>query len=219
VYKKFVGQIAYNLGSIGKLALTYRGGLNEAVGDASKLFAYFGITAIENLGIDLGVGYTLPVTYTPDPDQPKFEETYTAPVALGLGVNFTTGALGIKARVQGVFGEKWTPINSGNKGDPAKGTMIVLADLLPSFAVTDKVSAYLDTGLAMYKNQAEPPKGETYDAVVGWHIMPYVSVKANAWAPNFYAGFRFESAGGKNSDTGKDNPVFWSVPIGMWLTF
>jgi hypothetical protein len=254
VYKQLVGQVAYNLGSVGKVALTYRGNLNDTGnvtvtgtldGDdefvpgaaayklganGSKLFAFFGITAIENLEIDLGLGYTMPVTVkkvnvTQTVDGKKVgDETverenvigydkkddiiYKAPVAVGLGVNFTTGALGIKARFQGQFGESL----SGVGGMVTKGTLKFLADLMPSFAVTDKVSAYLDTGLVMSKDQQEVAK-VVNEAVVGWHIMPYVTVKASWWAPNFYAGFRIDS------DGGKDPVVNWSVPIGVVFAF
>jgi len=214
VYRKLVGQVTYDLGSIGKVALTYKGGLNtlgtdddgNAKVDASKLWAYFGIRAIENLGIDIGVGYYLPVkSKEVDGVDTGVEITYSKPVALGLGVNFNAGALGIKARVQGQFGG-----NVKIPGTTEKLPTTVTADLLPSFAINDKVSALLDTGLVLNKEDGA-------DAQVGWHIMPYVALKANAWAPNFYAGFRFDSEG--KAPGGPDAVVNWSVPIGIWLSF
>jgi hypothetical protein len=54
---------------------------------------------------------------------------------------------------------------------------------------------------------------EGSDTIVGWHIMPYVTVKANWWAPNFYAGFRFESEGGPAKVTN------WSIPVGIAFAF
>jgi hypothetical protein len=212
VYKQIVGQVVYNISDIGKVALTYRGGLNTKGSnqwdvDASKLFAYFGLTAIENLAIDLGVGYYLPVNIR-DADGAKTDNIYSAPVALGLSVKFTTGALGIKARVQGQFGEN----SKTAAGDVTKGNTVVVADLMPYFAINDKVTAHLSTGIDMTK----PDAGES---TIGWHIEPYVTVKANAWAPNFYAGIRFDSEGVNHADPTAKAPIYWTVPIGINLEF
>jgi len=212
VYKKFYGQVSYNISSIGKVGVTYKSNKNELLNDdgaldptPGKLFGYFGLTAIENLGIDLGIGYTLPLkdnVKLPGSTR-EVEVSVNAPVAVGLGVNFTTGALGIKARIQGIFGGSTTIANNA-----VKNNTVFEADLLPSFEVTDTVKAYLSTGLQM---TSSPIDG--VDSVVAWHIEPYVSVKANAWAPNFYAGIRFAGDG-----TG-DKITTWSVPIGIWLSF
>jgi hypothetical protein len=221
VYKKTNAQVTYNIGGIGKVGVSYAGALNKLTwddegnlgADASKLWGYFGLSAIENLAIDLGVGYYLPVTEE-TPAGSKINTTCSKNVALGLGVNFETGALGIKARVQGQFGG-----NVKVDKDSTPLPTVVTADLLPSFAINDKISALLDTGL----NMTKPDGG---DAVVGWHIMPYVTVKANFWAPNFYAGFRFESDGVKKArnaagklveDPTGNTIVTWSVPIGIYF--
>ena len=215
VYKQFHGQVAYNLGSIGKVALTYASNTNELDGSdydgtpgsitssPSKLFGYFGITAIENLDIDLGVGYTLPVKDEVMINSKKQPISVNAPVAVGLGVNFTAGALGIKARVQGEFGGSVTIAGKAEKDDT-----VFTADLMPTFEVTDSVKAYLSTGLRMTSYAKDG-----MDSKVQWHIQPYVSVKANWWAPNFYAGIRFEGTGDANKTTE------WSVPIGIVFSF
>jgi len=197
VYRKLHAQAVYNLGSIGEVALTYRGGLNVDAATASKLWAYFGIKAIDNLGIDLGVGYSIPV-------KDDAGNTYKNPVALGLGVNFGAGALGIKARVQGQFAGSDTVVG----GSPIKRNTVVDADLMPFFAITDIVTAHLSTGL-----QLDKPDGG--DATVNWHIEPYVTVKSSWWAPNFYAGFRFQ---GTNPGVG-DSSVAWSIPLGIVVAF
>ena len=212
VFSKLHAQVAYNLGSIGNVALTYTGNLNKLKGNdpssldpqASKLFAYFGLTAIENLGIDLGVGYNFPVKEDYDFEgsaTKKVNISYNLPVAVGLGVNFKTGSLGIKARVQGEFGGS---VTTASKAD--KMPTVFTADLMPFFEVTDKVTAHLSTGLGMTK-----PEGA--DSDVTWHIEPYVTVKASWWAPNFYAGIRFAGKGDA------DKTTEWSVPIGIAFAF
>jgi len=202
VFKKTNAQIAYDISGVGKLALTYAGDLNNWVkadgseANGSKLYVYFGLSAIENLGVDIGLGYTLAV------EDENSKATYNAPLAVGLAVNFGAGDFGIKVRVQGQFGETFTP----KGGKEAKGPTVVIADLLPSFAINDKLSALLSAGLDI----TAPDEG---DAVVGWHIEPYITLKANWWAPNFYAGIRIESDG-----TG-DKITEWSVPIGIVFSF
>jgi hypothetical protein len=218
VYKKLFGQVSYQIGDIGKVGVSYQGELHRfetsgADPAASKLYAYFGLTAIENLGIDLGVRYYLPiksgVAYDANGDDYDIGWTVTRskPVGLGLGVNFTTGQLGIKARVRGEFAG--TTVNRNNDNATEKDDAVFVADLLPSFAINDKVSAYLDTGLMMTKR-------EEFDAKVGWHIMPYVSVKA---VGEFYAGLRFESEGKDIGNNTPDAVVQWSVPLGMIFSF
>jgi len=243
-YQKLHAQVAYNLGSIGEIAVTYTGGFNKLSynsdksgvaaysADASKLYAYFGLKAIDNLGIDLGVGYTLPVKKDKYTDKAGKEQdltdgsknifvTYNNPVAIGLGIHFTAGDLGIKARVQGKVGgsikaEKAILPGQDDQGKPTAVDTLKLDtefvfDLMPYFAVTDKVTAHLDTGLGLKKSEWE-------DSVIAWHIEPYVTVKASWWAPNFYAGIRFETDG-KKVGTDQKVPLYWNVPIGIAFAF
>jgi len=218
LYKKTVAQIAYDIGGIGKLAVTFTGDLGDHVGydttkwtvsgNGSSLYAYFGLSAIENLGVDIGLKFTLPVT--------EDDYTYNAPLAVGLAVKFDAGAFGIKARVDAQLGET---ASAKGASDDWKGNTVIIADVLPYFAVSDKLSAFLSAGLKI----TSPADNESLtgekpgDAVVGWHINPYIAVKANWWAPNFYAGLRIESDGVKGAD---DKTVTkWSVPIGIIFDF
>jgi len=200
IYAKTNAQVVYNISSIGKVAVTYVGDLNKSAssgtGDGSKLYGFFNLTAIENLDVAFGLGYTLPV---------KDDETeyyYRAPVAIGLSANFTTGALGIKARLQGEFAGTSKP----KDGSETKSPIGFIFELLPSFAINDQVSALLAAGVNMTK-----PDGS--ESVVAWHINPYITVKSNWWAPNFYAGVRFFSDG-----TG-DKIVNWAIPVGLVFGF
>jgi len=211
VYRQLTGQVSYNISGIGMVALTYRGSLNKHAsfdygpqwsGTNSKLFAYFGLSAIDNLNIDLGVGYTLPADILGDDE--KKVSTITEPVAIGLGIKFTTGPLGIQTRIQGIMGGKIEPV----KGSVTKSDMVITADLMPYFDVTDTVTAYLSTGLQLRSYEADG-----VESTVGWHIEPYVTVKASWWAPNFYAGIRFEGDG-----TG-DKITKWSIPVGICFAY
>jgi hypothetical protein len=226
VFGKMHAQVAYDIGGVGQVALTFRGDLGDTVtvntdgsgsANGSKLFLYFGLSAIENLGIDLGLGYTLPVTADVGPAS----VTYNAPMAIGLGFKFDAGAFGVKARVQAQLGES---VKVKDVDDDWKGNTVIDFDVLPYFAVSDTVSVLLSAGLQI----TSPADNEKVtgvkpgDPTTGWHIEPYVTVKSSWWAPNFYAGIRIDSDGKKGKDaTGKetDPVVNWSVPIGIVFAF
>jgi hypothetical protein len=89
--------------------------------------------------------------------------------------------------------------------DTLKSDTGFVADLLPSFAINDSVTAFLSTGLSM----TTPEVGDT---TVGWHINPYVNVKGH-----FYAGVRIDSDGVK--DTDNKTTVNWSIPLGLAFGF
>jgi opacity protein-like surface antigen len=220
-YAKMSAQASYNLGSMGSVALTYVGDLNDdpldvsfeddpwvlkKAGNGSTLYGYFGLRAIENLDIDFGVAYTLPVKADVDTGAARLQQiTAKTPLAVGLGVKFAAGPLGIKARVQGRF--------AGSIDTPTTSTKLptyFTADLMPFFEVTDKVTVHLSTGMDMAK-----PDGE--DSTVGWHIEPYVTVKASWWAPNFYAGVRFATDGQLYEEN--KSTLTWSIPIGIAFAF
>jgi len=173
------------------------GGSSASDDDPMKFYAYFGLTAIENLGIDFGIGYTLPIA----------GEGYTinTPVAIGLGVNFSAGDFGIKGRFQGEF--------AGSLATSAKtyaDAITIIGDVLPSYAISEKLLILMSAGLRV----DIPPEG---DNVIGWHIQPYVAVKSNWWSPNFWAGVRIDSNGEKQ---GTDPAIInWSVPVGMGISF
>jgi opacity protein-like surface antigen len=242
VYMKTNAQIAYTLSGIGKFALTYVGGVGDKVdvffesdptaagsaadanalidkveGNGGKLYAYFGLSMIENLDIDIGFGYTLPVSTDkmgikikngttkeyeePAGTIPDQKGTYNAPIAVGLGINYSAGAIGAKLRVQGKFAESAKP----DQGETWNGPMVITADLLPSYAINDSLKFLLSAGLKM----TMPDKGDT---VVGWHVQPYVSVR-----DMFFAGLRIDSAGKPAS--GGDAVINWSVPVGLAVSF
>jgi hypothetical protein len=229
VYKKMDAGVTYNL-PIGSVGIYYNGDLNElsdkSTASASKLGAAFKLTAVENLTINLGVAYPLPVKSDKIGDVNLGEKygqkagdttvTVSNPVAMSFGVGFKTGALGIKARLMGEFGGNSKGEGKGAKlystwdkdgnevplsTDIEKKNVRFLADLMPYFAINDSVTANLSTGLDMTK-----PDGK--NSVVAWHINPYVNVKGH-----FYAGVRIDSDG-----TG-DKIVNWSVPLGLTFGF
>ena len=232
----------------GTLTKTYSGETN----DPSKLWIYFGLTSIENLGIDFGVGLTLPsdVTkrefYNPaDFTKLAFSETVTHnyPVAVGLGANFSAGALGVKARILAEFLEstetKKTTYKANGDEDKVKTDKVgdgltMLIDVQPSFAINEKMTAYLSLGTGFKTgwdivDKVDDDGNNVYKAetrsLFAWHVQPYVVITPSYWSGAFFAGFRLDSPIERQNLKTKDNPevwtriLNWSIPIGITMSF
>jgi len=218
VYKTTNAQVKYSVDGIGTFGLSFAGGLGDTVTwntatfeletNKPKLFLYVGITAIENVGIDVGVGYQLALKE----ELLGANVTYNTPLAAGLGVNFSAGQFGIKARVQGQFAGSVKSDVSGV--DPFKLPVVVVFDLLPSFAVSDNLSIALDAGI-VFTAEAKYNDVTVTDSNFAWHVNPYLTF--NAWPGTFFAGLNFSSDGVELTDSkgGKYKAINWAVPIGI----
>ena len=190
ILKAVTAQVDLNL-DFGNIAVTYVGDHSEDTN--GQLFAYFSLSAIDNLGIDVGASFTLPG-----------EAPGRAPINIGLGFKFGADAFGIKARV--AAGLAGTADDDGNIKLPTT----VLADLLPYYALSDSLRIFASLGLAM-----EIPDGDA-DSVIGFHVNPYVEI-GNEWGPTFYVGFRLWSDGSKDAED-KLN-LNWKLPIAIGFSF
>ncbi|MDR2718220.1 MAG: hypothetical protein LBB89_09175 [Treponema sp.] len=163
----------------------------EGYDEPGKVFLYFGLTAIENLGIDFGLGYGFPF------------KDYSQPVAVGLGAKYTMDAFGVKFR---------TVVSIPMEEDQS---MTVLADVLPFFSINDNIAAFVSIGLGMMMPPSAAPDGA--ESVVGWHFNPYLQV-GSEWGAKFLVGIRAWSTGAK---TGYDESKVtnWAVPIAMMVSF
>jgi len=266
VYKQTTIQAKYNIDGVGTAGITYIGNLAEedpvlavsnidptdsafdekapigfsASNDSPQIIAYFGLTSIENVGIDIGIGYKFGDTYSKTDSATKIKttESVNEPFAVGAGVNFSSGLFGLKARVLGQFGGSMTyEYEDGStkiKETLSTGTA-VLFDVLPSYAVNDKLTVYLSAGIGLlsgveelyYKldsngaveivNNTPQFTHKTLDSVTAWHVEPYISLTPSYWSATFFAGFRLESKGAKDV---KDNTIVnWSIPIGITCSF
>ena len=231
IYKETTGQVAFDIEGIGKAGITYEGGMNEVNfdpanpesfdGSGSKLFAYFGLSAVENLGIDIGVGFTFPVK---DDD---LKLNYNAPVAIGLGASYNMDAFGVNFRAMVEVGGKRSGdavkgyLNAFGDGDDSVSTpFAMLLDVLPSFAVNDNLKVFLSFGLGMVGENKYKANGADVkeDSLLTWHVEPYIVV-GNQWSAAFYAGFRLESPTDKGGKKGEDSYINWSIPLGMTIGF
>jgi len=194
IFGGLVAQLDVKL-DFGNIAITYEGeasyiqngNVGWAGADGGTIFGYFG-GSFGDLSLDVGIGFELP----------NENEDLKNPFAVGLGLKYTAGAFGVKLRAVASFP---TEKPDGSEAQPFK----VLADVLPYFVINDTTRAFLDVGLgiAAYKD---------IDAVVGWHLNPWLEV-GEEWGAKFVVGFQLWSAGGEDAVTN------WAVPLGIIVSF
>jgi opacity protein-like surface antigen len=174
------------------------------VDNPPKLFAYFNLTSVENLNLDIGLSYSIPFSYEsskPNAADATKTDTKTTtnnrPLGVGVAADYNGGAFGVKARVAGFFlqntTEETTSTNSDYKGygkltinDDGWGMLI---DVMPYYAVNEKFKVYFSTGVGFVTGEesvdnVESAKQEKWvtvketRSIFGWHINPYVSISA-----------------------------------------
>jgi len=203
LYRNVVAQIKYDIANVGTIGFTYAGE-NDVGTEAHSMFFYFGLTAVANLGFDLGVGYKLPtVTKTATAITTDYE-----PLFIGVDVKYNADKFGIKLRAQLGVGGKTVIEPIGLKTETPK-PFTMLVDILPSYAVADSATIFLAAGLAIQGGS------DTVDYKLGWSVQPYVQIKGGP--ANFWLGFRLEHLGNKDD---KDDPIIlWSIPLGIKFSF
>jgi len=235
VYKNTNAQVSYSLDGIGRFALSFVG-THKDVNDMSlspRLFGYFGLTMIENLSLDFGLGYTLPWKVDADKSTIDIQEQYNAPFAIGLGAKFDAGIVGINARAMGLFGGKYRV--GDNKDNDVKDPVTFAIDVLPYFNISDNFTAFLGGGITV-STPDNPNEVDNWKSAVWWNVNPYVAI--NSGGATFYAGIRVWADGGGSYglggdpdlrvmgtafpptyDTRNNKIVNWSVPVGINFYF
>jgi len=182
-----------------------------AIDDPGKLFLFAGLTMIENLEIDIGLGYRLAHT----------SEGYSKqdPIAIGLGAHYNGGDFGVKGRLQ----LQLAGSEKVEGKDAYKDPMNIIFDVLPYYNISDSLAFLFSLGVNYTaKSGNEIDKDGSY-AVTGFHATPYITIKSSWWAPNFYAGIDIRTDGTKYKDgaESKDGTSVtnWSVPIGIVVAF
>jgi hypothetical protein len=227
VWKQTMVQFDVNLDGIGNLALTYFGTDDYAfkenddeTGIGANFRLYFNLTAIDNFGLDFGLGLRLPESTEEDFGGGKVKITANYPLAIGLGAKMdVTDSFGFKARLLAKIGPSAT-VDGEKKEDPDVASFVFGLDLLPYIGISDNMKLYIGLGLVML-SFPEPEVGDKKDNILGWHFNPYLQVGAE-WGPTFYAGFRLFSYGDKGltpKDQNEYTKVHFEVPIGIQVSF
>jgi hypothetical protein len=232
IYKGTEAQVAYNIEGMGKVAFTFGKYKNDSgnggggdnvfynsggidIYEPGKLFGYFSLSAVENLGLVIGFG--VPFYQVSDPKFKPFK------MAASLGAKYSLGAFGVKARFLADMGG-WTY-------DDVKFTQGVryIFDLMPYYAISDSMSVNLSVGFG--GKGADSDKDGVIDNTAiepGWHVYPYVTLKGGPGT--FYVGVQIWSRniGYANYDSGSpvfedkdgDNAIIhWSIPVGLTFSF
>ena len=152
------------------------------------------------------------------------------PIAVGVGVSHASGDFGLRFRTIASFGgNEWEavtdkdgksvqPLTYEKSGSPFG----ILVDVLPSFAMNEKVTAFSSLGIAF--TGATKVDGDAPDipSAFGWHFNPYAEIGVSS-VTSFFAGFRLWSDGGLNTPLDKngarDPVVNWAIPVGINVKF
>ena len=213
LYDKTQAQVAYTMEGLGTFALTYAGGRGTVAtstsGNGAVLYAFADLTMIENLGLNVGLKYTMPA-------KQDGGWTYNAPIAVGVGASYDiSDEFAVRLRTQVELAGKAKP----NTGDSVKLPMVFGLDVLPSYAVSESLTAFLNAG---FKYTAKEKDVGMDAAFLDWFLNPYMCIAEGPGA--FYAGFKVEGTGerkykvlGVSSKT--DSFIDWSIPIGILFSF
>jgi len=218
VYPRLHAQFAYEIEGVGIASVTYAGGLGfvkgedsstgSAILDPATIYASFFLTSIENLAVNIGFNFTMPVDASEDvwydPAQYWGKCKISPPMAAGFGLSYDMDELSIKARFAVTFGGSFTP----DGGDAVKDPMIIGFDIMPGYDL-GTMNFYFNAGIHM----TIPDEG---DSVTGWYINPFI-MKQVGWGNNFFAGLVVQSDGKENA--AGDKVIEWSVPIGITFAF
>ena len=245
-FSKFELNVGYRITDVGNITVSYQSDTGYLKGDAEKwygaagvtkpytsdnntygsanspkIFASFYLSAIENLGVDLGVAYAFPFNNTDD------KIVYNFPFEVGLGFRYQISPdFQFRLRASATLGE--SEVTDG--GDPVKKPTKISASINPNYKIgTVTVFFYGGIGLqAIEKDEWKNEKGGIFansgsDTVMNWFISPYVFIPAGSL--RFKVGFQLYSDGvgypyyadgEQKFDQAKIN---WSIPIGFYTYF
>ena len=229
-FAKFEAQVQYRLPDIGTASLSFQSntGYLEAdpdswhpagvtdVNASPKIFASFYLTAIENMGLDIGLAYKFPFKNTSAYDAKTNTDGDTVtnhPFEIGLGFRYQVNAdFQVKLRGSVSLGE--STVAQG--GDPAKKTPQISASVLPSYKI-GTMTVFLYGGIGI------PSVADGNEADFAWFINPYVFIPAGGL--RFKVGFQVWSNGTKfpyylNGEEKLDPAIIgWSIPFGFYCYF
>jgi hypothetical protein len=250
---RFHAQVVYKLPDIGTASLSYQSdtgyirGTEEGwwgtsdITTTPKIYASFYLTAIENMGVDLGLAYKFPLSnagkerdYIQGGVKYK-EDTFTRnyPVEIGLGFKFGSGDFNFKLRSGIEFGE--SEIVDDKDVREFSAITRVSANILPSYKIGN-ITVFFYAGLGIQSVKDWEKTGATVasfgvnngnvfrdnesNSVVSWFVNPYVFIPAGGL--RFKVGFQLYSDGRKADldkvkDGKLDGPVVnWAIPFGFY---
>jgi hypothetical protein len=216
IFQHMTVQVDVNL-DFGNIALTY-----ELIDNAmnpgkigQKAYLYFGLSAIENLSLDVGIGFRFP-----ENDGYVLKTTRNYPMSIGVAAKYNiSDSFGLKARVLAELAGSAKTVGYVAYKDPLQ----LIFQVLPFFSINDSVTIFADIGLNIV-GQSKYDGNKLADSGFGWHFNPYVQI-GNEWGPSFFAGIKLWSTPTWGADVaGFVTPtnkaiINWSVPIALNVSF
>jgi len=227
----------YVIEEIGKVKLSFQGntGYVEGQGEDSenkwygadgitnpaaspKFFLSFYLSAIENMGIDLGLAYKLPF------NNEKDKILTNHPFEIGLGYRWVNGDLTLKLRSAMLVGGS---VKKGDR-DPVNDPVLFSVNVLPSYKIAGMtVFLYAGLGIQAVEDWEKTSRDTMWDknqsnAVVSWFINPYLHIPAGDGL-RFQVGLQIYSSGVMNpyyidGDRFSDGAqVNWAIPFGFYM--
>jgi len=200
VYKQMMAQATYAIPDIGTVAITFAGNRHDFDDrNPSTIFASFNLTGIQDIGLNVGFAFPLPIDNEPG------TVTFQPAIRAGFGVSYLAGEFGVRARMQTRFAGATKP----NVGDDIKEPFVLEFDVLPFYDL-GPVTAFFSAGLHL-----TVPDGDNVDNIVGWHVNPYITARTGPG--RFFAGVRIFSNGALGRDPKNlDNAIVEiAVPVGI----
>jgi hypothetical protein len=203
VWSDSFGQVTYNINGIGEVAVSFDG---SPRGQASNLYASFNVSAVDKLGLNIGVKYGLPVSTNNDGDDLGY--TVYSPFKIGLGASYQVSDLfGIKARLYAGFAGNTTP----DKGDANPDPALISFELQPNLDLK-VVKVALNFGMDITTENQDANGDKEADSTLKWWVTPYVSKTIGGGA--VWAGVNLVS-----TPQSGDNIFQWAVPMGIMYSF
>jgi len=238
-YARFEANVEYKIESVGTVRLAYKSntGFVKAKADSwwkteqqstPTAYAAFHFNGVPGLGAEIVGAYHFPLVREYSFDAGKTKYTVDYPIATALGVNFTSGPFGVKARLGGSFGGQQTEKEFDDPKVTTKDDIKYGINILPNYTI-GQTTIYLFSGLGFQTTQAKAKDGKKNyevaggnyatnksDTIVDWFVNPYVLIRAGDI--RFYGGVQFWSDGvkkGNGKPNNKDAVVNWNIPFGF----
>jgi hypothetical protein len=225
---RFNAQVQYRLTDIGTVSLSYQGDTGYLKADPDswwkteqtgmpKIFASFYLTAIDGMGVDLGLAYKFPLY------NERTEATTNYPFEVGLGYRFGQGDFGFKLRASLSTGASV----KAKDADAVQDITQISVNILPSYKI-GTATVFFYAGMGVLSNpEYEEGDDSQYginesNSIVSWFVNPYVFIPAGGL--RFKVGFQLYSDGNKymkaDGSGDRDDPVIkWAIPFGFYAYF
>ena len=226
---RFEAQLQYRFTDIGTASLSYQSNTGYLKADPDswyvseqtnmpKIYASFYLTAIENMGLDLGVAYRFPL------HNERTEADTNYPIEIGLGFRYQVSP-DFQFKLRGSVSTGAS--TKAKDADAIEDITDISFSILPNYKIgTVTVFFYAGMGLKIKPDYEEGESGQyginESGTIAAWFVNPYVFIPAGGL--RFKVGVQVWSDGNmymKADGSGDRDPakIGWSIPVGFYAYF